>query len=36
MPKEGIGPAKVHDMRFVEPTVRDRRMVLDFVDSILK
>jgi len=36
MAKEGIGPAKVHDIRFVEPTVRDRRMVLDFVDSILK
>jgi hypothetical protein len=36
MAKEGIGPAKVHDIRFVEPTVRDRRAVLDFVDSILK
>ena len=36
MAKEGVGPAKVHDIRFVEPTVRDRRMVLDFVDSILK
>jgi hypothetical protein len=35
-PKEGIGPARVHDMQFVEPTVRDRRAVLDFVDSILK
>jgi hypothetical protein len=34
--KEGIGPAKVHDIRPVEPTVRDRRAVLDFVDSILK
>jgi len=36
MAKEGIGPAKVHDIRVVEPTVRDRRMVLDLVDSILK
>jgi hypothetical protein len=36
MAKEGIGPAKVHDIRFVEPTVRDRLAVLDFVDSILK
>ena len=36
MAKEGIGPAKVHDIRFVEPTVRDRHAVLDFVDSILK
>jgi hypothetical protein len=36
MAKEGIGPAKVHDIRFVEPTVRDRRAVLDFVDSVLK
>jgi hypothetical protein len=36
MAKEGIGPAKVHDIRFVEPTVRDRTAVLDFVDSILK
>jgi hypothetical protein len=36
MAKEGIGPAKVHDIRFVEPTVRDRRAVLDLVDSILK
>lgn len=36
MAKEGIGPAKVHDIRFVEPTVRDRRAVLDFIDSALK
>ena len=34
--KEGIGPARVRDIRFVEPTVRDRRAVLDFVDRILK
>jgi len=36
MAKEGIGPAKVHDIRFVEPTVRDRRAVLDFIDSALR
>lgn len=36
MAKEGIGPAKVHDIRFVEPTVRDRVAVLDLIQSILK
>ena len=34
--KEGIGPAKVHDIRFVDPTVSDRTALLDFVDDILK
>jgi hypothetical protein len=36
MVKEGVGPGRARDIRFVEPTVRDRRAVLDFVDSILK
>jgi hypothetical protein len=36
MAKEGIGPAKVRDIRFVEPTVRDRTAVLDFIDSVLR
>ena len=36
MAKEGIGPAKVHDIRFVEPTMRDRTAVLDFIDTVLK
>ena len=36
MAKEGFGPGRFHDIRFVEPTVSDRRAVLDFVDSILK
>lgn len=34
--KEGIGPAKVHDIRFVEPTVRDRLALLEFVDAVVR
>jgi len=34
--KEGFGPGRFHDIRFVEPTVKDREAILQFVDSILK
>lgn len=34
--KEGFGLGRYHDIRFVEPTVRDREAVLQFIDSILK
>jgi len=32
----GIGFGRVHDIRFVEPTVQDRIRVLDLIDEILK
>jgi len=31
MAKEGFGPGKFHDIRFVDPTVRDRVAVLDLI-----
>jgi hypothetical protein len=34
--KEGFGPGRFHDIRFVDPTVRDREAMLAFIDSILK
>jgi len=32
----GIGFGRVHDIRFVEPTVQDRVRILDLVDEIIK
>jgi hypothetical protein len=32
----GIGFGRVHDIRFVEPTVQDRIRVLDLVDEIIR
>jgi hypothetical protein len=32
----GVGFGRVHDIRFVEPTVRDRIRVLDLIDEIIK
>jgi hypothetical protein len=32
----GIGFGRVHDIRFVEPTVQDRIRVLDVIDDVLK
>lgn len=34
MSKEGPGFGKYHDIRFVDPTVRDRVAVLDFIDGV--
>ena len=34
MSKEGLGFGKYHDIRFVDPTVRDRVAVLDFVEGM--
>ena len=34
--KEGIGFGRYRDIRFVQPTVRERQAVLDLVDTILK
>jgi hypothetical protein len=34
--KEGILPGRHHDIRFVEPTVGDRRGVLAWIDSIVR
>ena len=32
----GIGPARVHDIRFVEPTVTDRVKTLEILDRLLQ
>jgi hypothetical protein len=34
--KEGVFPGRFHDIRLVEPTVRDRLKVLDWIDSVVR
>ncbi len=36
MSKEGVLPGRHHDIRFVEPTVGDRRNVLKWIDSLVR
>jgi hypothetical protein len=36
MSAHGIGFGRYHDIRFVEPTVKDRVDALDIVDQLLR
>ena len=36
MSKHGIGFGRYHDIRFVEPTIKDRRDVLELVDGLVR
>jgi hypothetical protein len=36
MAAHGIGPARIHDLRFVEPTVTDRQHMLAWIGTVLR